>query len=187
MPHRYPLTNGRTSPWQRPMTRVRPAAGRRQGHRRSGQPDPRPPPGVHRDQRSGRRALPAPGHRGEPAGSAGLSPRQAEPESLVRSTRSQECFAPIELASPQRAVLESMAAILAESEHVCEVVRTVDVIRRTAAVNDNPGSSSRAWATRSCARSRSSSGYFLGAGTMIILREIRVSTEAGAVQSGSTT
>ena len=52
---------------------------------------------------------------------------------------------------------------------------------RTAAFNDSSGSSLTGLATSRIARSRSSCGYFLGAGMIPSSRGIRPSTEPGAV------
>jgi hypothetical protein len=54
-------------------------------------------------------------------------------------------------------------------------------MRFTAAFNDKPGSCSRASTTSRCARSRNSSGYFLGAGICPPSRGFRASSKPGAV------
>jgi len=58
----------------------------------------------------------------------------------------------------------STAACSHQPRNVSGPTPTRYPIRITAAVNDNPGSSCLASTTIRCARSRSSSGYFLGAG-----------------------
>jgi len=59
---------------------------------------------------------------------------------------------------------------------------TFGAILFTAAFKDNDESSLIASATNRCARSRNSSGYFLGAGMTPPFRGIRPSTRPGAIQ-----
>ena len=68
--------------------------------------------------------------------------------------------------------------------NVSTLIPTRSPIRFTAACNDTFGSCSRASATRRIARSRSSFGYFLGAGTEPLPRGFRASTKPGAVHYG---
>jgi hypothetical protein len=70
---------------------------------------------------------------------------------------------------------------LAQPRSVSATIPTRGPIRFTAAFNDNDGSSFIASATSRNARSRSSSGYFRGAGTDPPSRGFRPSTAPGAV------
>jgi len=61
----------------------------------------------------------------------------------------------------------SIAACLHQPRKVSGLTPTRGPIRSTACVSDKPGSCARASATSRCARSRSSLGYFLGAGSLL--------------------
>src|SRR5690242_6064297 len=81
----------------------------------------------------------------------------------------------------------SMRCCLTQFRKVSGTIPTFGPIRFTAAFTDNRGSSAIASATIRNARSRSSSGYFLGAGTDPLSRGFRASTKPGAVQWVPTT
>jgi len=115
-----------------------------------------------------------------------------------RGGRQQDLVGPLELADLAFELLDpgrfgrggprglrpaSMPACLHQPRMVSGLMPTRGPIRLTAAFSDNPGSCSRASRTSRCARSRSSSGYFLGAGTGPLSRGFRASINPGAVQS----
>ncbi len=76
----------------------------------------------------------------------------------------------------------STSDCLHQPRNVSALMPTRGPIRFTAAFSDRSLSCSRASATRRIARSRSSFGYFLGAGTEPLSRGFRASTQPGSVQ-----
>src|SRR4051812_13056586 len=75
-----------------------------------------------------------------------------------------------------------MSACLHQPRNVSLLTPTRGPIRNTAAFNDNSGSCSRASSTSRTDRSRSSRGYFLGAGIYPPSCGIRASSKPGALQ-----
>ncbi len=81
----------------------------------------------------------------------------------------------------------STRACLAQPRSLSGTTPTRGPIRSTAPFNDKFGSSAIASDTRRRARSRSSFGYFLGAGTRSLSRGLRPSTNPGALHTASST
>jgi hypothetical protein len=125
-------------------------------------------------------------------GSRGSSTRAKKDDAASRislarfSSRTSACSVLIEAASVLVVPGQRPSSIWARRTHprnVSGTTPTFGAILFTAAFNDNDESSLIASATNRCARSRSSSGYFLGAGITPPFRGITPSTKPGAVHA----